>query len=107
MEEEKWGVKRICPETNKRFYDLGKDPIVSPYTGKEYEASYFDLDDKAKTLMGDKEDKDAIKLATEAELAEDETDDVIIDDDILEEDEDEDTVPLDEIKEYVAGDDEE
>ncbi len=40
-------------------------------------------------------------------MAEDETDDVIIDDDILEEDEDEDTVPLDEIKEYVAGDDEE
>jgi uncharacterized protein (TIGR02300 family) len=26
------GTKRTCPETGKKFYDLGKDPIVSPYT---------------------------------------------------------------------------
>ena len=36
MPKEEWGVKRVCPETGKRFYDLGKDPITSPYTGKEY-----------------------------------------------------------------------
>ena len=35
------GVKRICPETGKKFYDLGKDPVVSPFTGKEYPVSYF------------------------------------------------------------------
>ena len=33
MPKEEWGVKRVCPTTGKRFYDLNKDPIVSPYTG--------------------------------------------------------------------------
>jgi len=28
------GTKRICPETGRKFYDLGKTPVVSPYTGK-------------------------------------------------------------------------
>lgn len=36
------GTKRICPETGKKFYDLGKEPIVSPYTGKSYPLSYFE-----------------------------------------------------------------
>lgn len=36
------GTKRIDPETGRKFYDLNKDPIVSPYTGKSYPRSYFD-----------------------------------------------------------------
>jgi len=36
------GTKRVCPETGRKFYDLEKDPIVSPYTGKEYEISFFE-----------------------------------------------------------------
>jgi uncharacterized protein (TIGR02300 family) len=28
------GTKRICPETGRKFYDLGKTPVISPYTGK-------------------------------------------------------------------------
>jgi len=36
------GTKRIDPETGRKFYDLNKDPIVSPYTGKTYPRSYFD-----------------------------------------------------------------
>lgn len=36
------GTKRIDPETGKKFYDLNKDPIVSPYTGKSYPLSYFE-----------------------------------------------------------------
>jgi len=28
------GTKRICPETGRKFYDLGKSPVISPYTGK-------------------------------------------------------------------------
>ena len=38
------GTKRVCPETSKKFYDLEKDPIVSPYTGKEYPLSHFESD---------------------------------------------------------------
>jgi uncharacterized protein (TIGR02300 family) len=36
------GTKRICPETGRKFYDLNKDPIVSPYTGKTYPLSFFE-----------------------------------------------------------------
>jgi uncharacterized protein (TIGR02300 family) len=28
------GTKRICPTTGKKFYDLNKNPVVSPYTGE-------------------------------------------------------------------------
>lgn len=34
MPKADWGIKRECPDTGKRFYDLNRDPIVSPYTGK-------------------------------------------------------------------------
>lgn len=36
------GTKRIDPETGRKFYDLNKDPIVSPYTGKTYPRTYFE-----------------------------------------------------------------
>ena len=42
MAKSELGTKRIDPETGRKFYDLNKDPIVSPYTGKSYPRSYFD-----------------------------------------------------------------
>ncbi len=28
------GTKRVCPETGRKFYDLNRTPVISPYTGK-------------------------------------------------------------------------
>ncbi|MGE5780426.1 MAG: TIGR02300 family protein [Hyphomicrobiales bacterium] len=28
------GSKRVCPDTGRKFYDLNKNPVISPYTGK-------------------------------------------------------------------------
>ena len=28
------GTKRVCPDTGRKFYDLDKTPVISPYTGK-------------------------------------------------------------------------
>jgi uncharacterized protein (TIGR02300 family) len=28
------GTKRVCPDTGRKFYDLNKEPVISPYTGK-------------------------------------------------------------------------
>jgi uncharacterized protein (TIGR02300 family) len=42
------GTKREDPETGKKFYDLNKDPIVSPYTGKSYPRSFFEQGLKAR-----------------------------------------------------------
>lgn len=36
------GVKRICPTTGKKFYDLNRDPIVSPYTGEVLQRAMFE-----------------------------------------------------------------
>ncbi|ALK10570.1 TIGR02300 family protein [Blastochloris viridis] len=42
MAKDELGTKRVCPVTGRKFYDLNKDPIVSPYTGESYPRSMFD-----------------------------------------------------------------
>lgn len=42
MAKTELGTKRIDPETGRKFYDLNKDPVVSPYTGKSYPLSAFE-----------------------------------------------------------------
>ncbi|MCA0401613.1 MAG: TIGR02300 family protein [Proteobacteria bacterium] len=57
MPKAELGTKRICPVTGKKFYDLGKDPIVSPYTGQGYPRAYFDPQPKlAKVEEADEDD---------------------------------------------------
>ncbi|KIN62457.1 FYDLN acid domain containing protein [Sulfitobacter noctilucicola] len=108
MPNEEWGTKRLCPTTGKRFYDLNKDPIVSPYTGEvlEIDAS------KSRMIAADAEDAVTAKAkkaeaVEDDDLIDDEDDvDVDLDDDILDDDDDDDdTVPLDDIAD-VASDDE-
>jgi uncharacterized protein (TIGR02300 family) len=36
------GTKRVCPTTGRKFYDLNKDPIVSPYTGEAFPRNVFE-----------------------------------------------------------------
>lgn len=73
------GTKRVCPETGKKFYDLNKDPIVSPFTGNEYPLSFFE--DVAPAPTGRKAPKpaaqaeDNTEAETEAEEAQDEEED--------------------------------
>ena len=106
MPKEEWGVKRICPTTGKRFYDLNRDPIVSPYTGEEVK-----LDDtKSRLIQADGEDLSA-RRATESDASEedvvldDDDMDVELEDDLLEEDED-DNVSLDDIADVSSDEDE-
>ena len=104
MPNEEWGVKRLCPTTGKRFYDLNKNPIVSPYTGDVVELDTG----KSRSIAADAEDAETAKMkASEAELADDvlDEDDVDVDlgDDVLEDDDD-DEVSLDEIADVAADD---
>ena len=106
MPKEEWGVKRVCPTTGKRFYDLNKNPIVSPYTGEVCE---FDIG-KRNLIAADQEDA-ATKKAKEADeeveldTLDDEEVDVDLDDDVLDDDDDDDDVSLDEIADVAADDD--
>ena len=56
MAKSELGAKRIDPETGRKFYDLNKDPIVSPYTGKSYPRSFFDAGSE-KVLEDEVEDE--------------------------------------------------
>ena len=105
MPKEEWGVKRLCPTTGKRFYDLNKNPIVSPYTGEVVELATG----KTRSMTPDAEDAETKKLKTSdaeesTDLLDDDDVDVDLDDDLLEDDDDDDDVSLDEIAD-VASDD--
>jgi uncharacterized protein (TIGR02300 family) len=105
MPKEEWGTKRLCPTTGKRFYDLNADPIISPYTGETVVVETG----KTRTMVADAADAQTKAKDDEAEdddlvLDDDDDDDSSLGDDVLE-DEDDDTVPLDEIADVAAPDD--
>ena len=107
MPKEEWGTKRLCPTTGKRFYDLGRDPIISPYTG---ETVTFDNNAKTRVAVPDKSEekkKDAVDLVDDEDvvLDDDAEADVELEDDLLEDDDDEDSVSLEDIADVPADDD--
>ena len=113
MAKAEWGLKRTCPDTGKRFYDLNKVPIVSPYTGK-------DISQEILTEIVKKQPKDLQKAkkpevdSTDEIMTIDEEDLILedgnqaeeLDDELLEED-DTDTVPLEDITDVPSNDSEE
>ncbi|OCP21002.1 MULTISPECIES: TIGR02300 family protein [unclassified Ensifer] len=64
MAKAELGTKRIDPETGRKFYDLNRDPIVSPYTGKSYPLSFFEETSVAKVLEKE-EEEDVAEVDTE------------------------------------------
>ncbi|MBW9063240.1 TIGR02300 family protein [Rhizobium herbae] len=65
MAKAELGTKRIDPETGRKFYDLNKDPIVSPYTGKSYPLSFFEETSVAKVLEKAAEEDEIQEVDTE------------------------------------------
>lgn len=108
MPNEEWGVKRVCPTTGKRFYDMNRNPIVSPYTGEEVNVETG----KTRMIAADAEDAMS-KKAKDADINEDDVleddDDADIDlgDDVLDDDDDDDNVSLDEIADVASEDSDE
>ena len=84
MPKEEWGVKRVCPTTGKRFYDLNKNPIVSPYTGEVVEMDTG----KSRSITADEEDAETKKMKSaetdnDSEVLDDDDVDVDLGDDVL------------------------
>jgi uncharacterized protein (TIGR02300 family) len=110
MPKLEWGTKRTCPTTGKRFYDLNKTPIVSPYTGEvvDIESARRKMAASVIARVAPEKDDDTLvdDLDTDEDLLTPSTaDDTELDDELLEEDAD-DSVSLDDLTE-VAGDEEE
>ena len=106
MPKEEWGVKRVCPTTGKRYYDLNKNPIVSPYTGEVVEMDTG----KSRSITADEEDAETKKMKSaetdnDSEVLDDDDVDVDLGDDVLDDD-DEDSVSLDEIADVSTEDNE-
>jgi uncharacterized protein (TIGR02300 family) len=104
MPKEEWGTKRVCPTTGKRFYDLNKNPIVSPYTGEVVEIDTG----KSRMIAADAEDAATKKMReadtdSDSDVLDDDVD-VDLDDDLLDDDED-DNVSLDELADVASDDD--
>jgi len=110
MPKAEWGTKRICPTTGKRFYDLNRSPIVSPYTGEVVDIESARRKMAASVIARAVPEKDDDVLVEDIEAEDDlleaaVPDDAELDDDLLEEDAD-DNVSLDDLAD-VAGDEEE
>lgn len=108
MPKEEWGVKRICPTTGKRFYDLNKTPIVSPYTG---EVVQIEVPGRKGTPLQSETAKSKAKPETSSDdddvLLDDDDNDVSLDsdEDLLDDDDDDDTVSFDELGDVAEKDD--
>ncbi len=110
MPKQEWGTKRICPTTGKRFYDLNRSPIVSPYTGEVVDIESVRRKMAAAVISRVVPEKDDDVLVDDLEAEDDilagaVTEDAELDDDLLEDDAD-DNVSLDDLAD-VAGDEEE
>lgn len=108
MPKEEWGIKRVCPTTGKRFYDLNKDPVISPYTGDVVEVDAG----KSRMIAADAEDAATLKAkAADVDsdddlLDDDDAVDVDLEDDVLDDDDEDDNVSLDEIADMASESDE-
>ncbi|QFY61937.1 TIGR02300 family protein [Rhizobium grahamii] len=65
MAKAELGTKRTDPETGKKFYDLNRDPIVSPYTGKSYPLSFFEETSAAAAAEAAQDEDEVTEVDTE------------------------------------------
>lgn len=105
MPKQEWGTKRVCPTTGKRFYDLNRSPVISPYSGEVVDIDSIrrraagvipEKDVKVTGLVEEDIDEDLIESAV--------GDDAELDDELLEDDGEE-GVSLDDIAEVAGGED--
>lgn len=107
MANPEWGTKRVCPTTGKRFYDLNRTPVVSPYTGEVVDIDQLRRKNSGMAPTPEKK----IPAAAESDLDDDvlidapDTDDTDLDDDLLEDDDGDDTVSLDDLADVANDDD--
>ena len=113
MAKPELGTKRIDPETGRKFYDLNKDPIVSPYTGKTYPRTYFEIRLRDGSIKEEEEveekELDAEEEGAEVVSLEDADDEAKAGDDLpdLEDDDDVDLGDDDDDDTFLADEEEE
>ncbi len=111
MAKPELGTKRVDPETGQKFYDLNKDPVVSPYTGKTYPRTYFESagDKLVEEEVEEKEEIESDDSAPEVISLEEADEDTKSGDDAvdIEDEEDVDLGDEDDDDTFLADDEEE
>jgi len=108
MPKDEWGVKRVCPSCEGRFYDLQNEEMTCPYCGAEFTLASLMSDKPTIDKSADKEKAEKDDAVDDADVVLDDSDDDDTDlevDDTLLDDDDDDTVPLEEIADVAADDD--
>ncbi|EAS48525.1 conserved hypothetical protein, FYDLN_acid family [Aurantimonas manganoxydans SI85-9A1] len=95
MAKSELGTKRTDPETGKKFYDLNRDPIVSPFTGKTYPLSFFETVEVSRSSAAAAKAKAKAAAAKQAADEEEEEDE----DDTVEIEQTDNTVSLNDVEE--------
>lgn len=105
MPKAEWGTKRLCPTTGKRFYDLNRTPIVSPYTGEVVDIESVRRKAVGAIIAQEAKQTNLIDDDLDAEdLIETEAEDADLDEELLEDDDE--TVSLDDLTDVPGGEDE-
>ena len=72
MARSELGTKRVCPTTGRKFYDMNRDPVVSPYTGEELPRAVLELPGKSvpasrarPAVVEEEEESDAVPAGPE------------------------------------------
>ena len=104
MPKDEWGVKRVCPSCQGRFYDLQNEEMVCPYCASEFtlESLTSDKPQVEKAEVQEPQKEDAV-IDGEDDVLDDDAD-IVVDDALLDDDDD-DNVSLEEIADVPADDD--
>ena len=70
LEKEKLGKKWICPTTGKKFYDLNKEPVISPYTGEQLEIVNTENVEKKEEIILETDNKETSQISETDEVNE-------------------------------------
>ena len=116
MKKEKLGKKWICPTTGKKFYDLNKEPVKSPYTGelleiiknenlekeKKEEIILETKDNETSQISEVDEVKDSDNIESDVEILDDSAEDSIpeVEDDNFTDNSEDSDSDIDELEEF-------
>lgn len=104
MPKEEWGTKRLCPDCNTRFYDLGRDPMTCPSCGHEFSVESLAAGRGRMLVSGKATARQEEEVIDDSDDLDADADDSAIDDDLLDDDDDDADVSLDEIADVTTED---
>ena len=85
MSKPEWGIKRVCPSCNIKYYDFNKNPIICPKCEFEFDPDLLLKSRKGRSIASKTEDNEVSSdVNKEEKTLEDDINSIENDEDILE-----------------------